>query len=221
MDKRVVLFDFDGVIADTEESNAQYLETALSAFGIRISDQDKRSLIGTNDKDRIAGLLSGASGVITLEEFALKRREVGNTYENSDISPMPGLIPLILDLRSNGIKTGLVTATSTRLIITALNRMKMMDLFDVIVCGDMCRKAKPDPEGYTKAMGLLGAEPGECIVFEDSFVGIHAAKLSGARVIAYTGAGVVQDTGEADMVLDSYTGCIGLVNEMLLKTAGC
>ena len=76
--------------------------------------------------------------------------------------------------------------------------MQMTDLFDVIVCGDMCAERKPDPECYLKAMGLLGAVPQECLVFEDSSVGIHAAKQ------AFTGSGNGQDVSEADYVVSSY-----------------
>ena len=74
----------------------------------------------------------------------------------------------------------------------------------VIVCGDMCAERKPDPECYLKAMGLLGAVPQECLVFEDSSVGIHAAKQAGIEVAAFTGSGNGQDVSEADYVVSSY-----------------
>ena len=144
METEFVLFDFDGVIANTEESNAAYLEKALGAFGIRLTEEDKRLLIGTNDKTAIEALLSRAPVKVAAEELARMRKEVGNTYENSDIRPMPGVVSLIQHIRGRGMKTGLVTSTSTRLIMIALNRMKMTSLFDVVVCGDMCTNLKPD-----------------------------------------------------------------------------
>jgi len=207
MNKRFVLFDFDGVIVNTEESNARYFEKALASFGIYLSEEDKHKLIGTKDNENVMRLLSRATKKVTLEELQLKRKEVGNTYENSDISPMPGLISLIQNFRKKGLKIGIVSSTSTRLIIIALNRMKMMNLFDVIVCGDMCTKGKPDPEGYKKAMSLLNAKPEECIVFEDSEVGIHAAKMAGTQVVAYRGSGISQNVREADFAIDSYEEC--------------
>lgn len=215
MENRFVLFDFDGVIADTEESNALYLEKALKAFGICITDRDKQELIGTNDKSKVLNLLSRAAKTVTMEEFCGMREAVGNTYEDSDIRPMPGVVSLIRCIRSRGIKTGLVTSTSTRLIMIALNRMQMTHLFDVVVCGDMCTSKKPDPEGYQKAMGYLRAEPQKCIVFEDSSVGIRAAKRAGARVAAYRGSGIAQDVREADFIVDSYEMCSELLDRIL------
>lgn len=215
MEKNVVLFDFDGVIANTEERNKEYLEKALSAFGIRLSEEEKYNLIGKNGKAVVSRILEKSGQNVTMEELAQKRKETGNTYENSDIRPMPGLISLIVSLREKGWKTGVVSATSTKLIIVALNRMEMMNLFDVIVCGDMCEKSKPDPESYLKAMSLLGAEPDECVVFEDSTTGIRAAKLAKAAVIAYRGSGIFQDVHEADYVMDSYEESWEILNNLI------
>lgn len=204
MKKRYVLFDFDGVIADTEESNSRYLGLALKEFGIELTEEDKQKLIGTHDQGFMIELLSRASQKVTVEQLARRRKEIGNTYENGKIAPIPGIVQLIQRLRKNGIKTALVSSTTTHLIIMGLNRMKMMDLFDVIVCGDMCAERKPDPECYLKAMKLLGAMPQECLVFEDSTVGIHAAKQAGIEVVAFTGSGNGQDVSEADYVVASY-----------------
>ena len=192
MKKKYVLFDFDGVIADTEESNSHYLGLALKEFGVELTEKDKQRLIGTHDQE------------LLIEFLTRRRKELGNTYENGNIAPIPGIVPLIQGLRQSGVKTALVSSTATRLIIMGLNRMQMTDLFDVIVCGDMCAERKPDPECYLKAMGLLGAVPQECLVFEDSSVGIHAAKQAGIEVAAFTGSGNGQDVSEADYVVSSY-----------------
>ena len=204
MKKKYVLFDFDGVIADTEESNSNYLGLALKEFGVELTEKDKQRLIGTHDQELLIEFLSRAPRKVTVEQLTRRRKELGNTYENGNIAPIPGIVPLIQGLRQSGVKTALVSSTATRLIIMGLNRMQMTDLFDVIVCGDMCAERKPDPECYLKAMGLLGAVPQECLVFEDSSVGIHAAKQAGIEVAAFTGSGNGQDVSEADYVVSSY-----------------
>lgn len=152
MKKKYVLFDFDGVIADTEESNSHYLGLALKEFGVELTEKDKQRLIGTHDQELLIEFLSRSPRKVTVEQLTRRRKELGNTYENGNIAPIPGIVPLIQGLRQSGVKTALVSSTATRLIIMGLNRMKMTDLFDVIVCGDMCAKRKPDPECYLKAM---------------------------------------------------------------------
>ena len=118
--------------------------------------------------------------------------------------PKEGLLEFIAGLKKQGKKLAVVSSTSTRLIVVALNRMKMLGLFDVVVCGDMCRNRKPDPECYRKAMQYLEAKPEECIAIEDSFIGIQAAKAANIEVVAYTGAGENQDVSQADYVISSY-----------------
>lgn len=216
MSKKYVLFDFDGVIADTEESNGKYLQQALAYYGISLTEEDRSSLIGTSDRSALVKLISRSSNKITLEEVRNKRRQLGNTYENDPIEPMPGLVSFIKDLQRKGIKTGIVTSTSTQLIIMALNRMNMMSLFNVIICGDMCTKGKPDPQGYLKAMDMLDAKPEECIVIEDSFLGIRAGKNAGAFVVAYCGSRIKQDTSEADMSVDSFMECNERIKRLIL-----
>lgn len=212
MNRKFALFDFDGVIADTENSNAIYLQKALSFWGIKLTEEDKRALIGTKDGEYIKRVLSRGSSPISQEDLRQRRFEVGNTYENGKLCAEHGIKNLIDYLRAHGIKTALVSSTSAKLIIIALNRLKMMDMFDVIVCGDMCTAAKPNPEGYKKAMEYLGANPKECVVVEDSKVGILAGKQAGAFVIAYTGGSIEHDVREADCQIKSFINIEEIIN---------
>lgn len=216
MGKKFVLFDFDGVIANTEESNGRYLEKAFSVYGITLTGADRQSLVGRRDKSLLGEFLARSKTPPSQEEFQRTRSRIGNTYENSAICPMPGLVPMIEELRADGVGTALVTSTSAKLIITALNRMQMQTMFDVIVCGDMCAESKPSPMIYQKAMELLNASPKDCIVIEDSAAGITAGKRAGAYVIAYSGSGVSQDVSQADFTVAAYDACREKIRELVL-----
>lgn len=104
MEKNYVLFDFDGVIADTEESNSHYLGLALKAFGVELTQEDKDQLIGTHDSALLYELLGRSPEKITMEQLLEKRKELGNTYENERIEPMDGLLDFITDLKKRGKK---------------------------------------------------------------------------------------------------------------------
>lgn len=206
-----VLFDFDGVVADTEPSNAKYLSRALATFGITLSEEDHARLVGINSAEHIDRLLARAPKPVTREAYLQERQRQGNTYENApDLAVSPGLPAFLRTLRGNGVRTGLVTSTSARLILAALNRLSLTSLFDIILCGDMVARHKPDPECYRKAMQLLRVSPEECVVIEDSPVGIRAGIEAGATVIAYKGGQVRQDTHEAHFQTDSFADCAAL-----------
>lgn len=79
---RCVLFDFDGVIADTEERNADYLAAALAHFGVRLTEEDRSALVGINDPSLLEALLKRAETPVTLEQLQAERTRHGNYYEN-------------------------------------------------------------------------------------------------------------------------------------------
>ena len=221
MELRCVLFDFDGVVADTEQSNNRYLEQALAVFGLKLNDEQRLALIGVNGLDFIRPLLASAEPPVSDEAYLAVRQKQGNTYENSpDLKAQPGLRDFLGLLRGAGIKTGLVSSTSSRLILAALNRLGLADQFDAILCGDMVRRKKPDPEGYLRAMELLRIPPECCVVIEDSPVGIRAGLAAGAWVVGYEGASVPQDTGLAQDRLKSFFDCPSLpvFRDALAKT---
>ncbi len=212
---KCVLFDFDGVIADTEVSNFEYYGKALAQLGIRLTEEDIRAMTGTAGRAYEEKLLARAPRPVTHEELMKKRAETGNTYENGELSPAAGVKELITELRKRGIRTAIVSSTYTRLIVTALNRMGMTALFDLILCGDMYPTEKPDPECYRMGMRLLNVGPEECIIVEDSENGILAGKRSGAYVLGYTGNTVKQDVSRADREISSFEPADRLADEMV------
>lgn len=212
--KKNILFDFDGVISNTEESNGRFLAKALKEYGITLTSEERAQLIGTGDKTILDRILQKSSKPVSWEELQCTREKIGNTYENTEISPMPGLVSMLDFFKKQGIRMAIASSTSARLILTALNRMNLTAYFDVIVCGDMCTKSKPHPQIYQKAMEYLKAEPKDCIVIEDSTVGIEAGKRAGAYVIAYTGSGLEQNRREADCMVDTYKECIKILCEI-------
>lgn len=211
MEARYVLFDFDGVIADTEESNVKYLGKALAVFGVVITPEEQAQLVGMNDPRILEKMLRRARPPVTLKQLLEERQRQGNTYEDDpDLAPTPGVIEFLHRLRAAGKRIALVSSTSARLILAALNRLGLTSFFDVIICGDMVSEKKPSPECYRKAMALLRARPEECVIVEDSPVGIRAGKAAGAVVAACRCGRLRQDTSQADFEFESFEECMRL-----------
>ncbi len=105
--------------------------------------EELKGFIGVNSREKILHYLSPVERKCFMGNVPeKKKKEMGNTYENDAICPMPGLQELFQWMKGRNLKAGLVTSTSAKYIITALNRIKMTDYFSVIVCGDMCEKKK-------------------------------------------------------------------------------
>ena len=99
-----------------------------------------------------------------------------------DTPTMPGAIELVRELQSNGIKTGLVSA-SPRNIVDAVLASLGHDLFPFSISSDDVVETKPHPEGYLKAATITGSDISNCLIFEDSLTGMSAAIASGAYLI--------------------------------------
>ena len=87
----------------------------------------------------------------------------------------------------------------------ALNRLGMTHLFDAVVCLDMVKNIKPEPDLYLSALSFLGVDAEECIAFEDSPSGIAAAHAAGIYTVGYSGGQIVQDLSTADNVISSWS----------------
>ena len=97
-----------------------------------------------------------------------------------------------------------VSTTEHRLVVTALGRVGLLDLVDLVVGGDDVTRHKPDPEPYARALKALGIAAHEAVAFEDSPSGVASAQAAGVHTLGYTGSSVPQDLSAADELFSSF-----------------
>ena len=208
---KAVLFDFDGVVSDTEPHGLRRTMRICSLMGCDLTYEELMPVVGTSWETEIpfiASLFEGHGHVFDHSRFDELDRELPSMYVTAPLTPSPGVLELIKGLRARGILVGLISNTDARFVLHGLNRMRMAALFDAIVCSDMVSRGKPDPEGYMMCMGRLGVSSEECLTFEDSPSGIAAAKAAGVYTIGYSGASIVQDTSAADETISTFEGLL-------------
>lgn len=179
MPHSIALFDLDGVILDTEGSYTAFWDDYGSRhfsekdFGLKIKGQTLVKIIGDyfpeeNERKSITDAI--------------------NDFERNMSYPfVPGVENYIKSLKSNGIRTAVVTS-SNLLKMDNVYRCHpgFREMFDMILTSEDFSESKPSPYCYLKAMRLFGAGPEDCVVFEDSLAGLQAARASGAFVTALT-----------------------------------
>lgn len=198
---RAVLFDMDGVLVDTEwfynRRRCAYLEEHGFAFD-EIPD-----LSGSNEAAIWEFFVP--DDPVRREELRLGYRD----YQKTNPVPYGELLnqdtkPVMEELHARGVLQAIASSSYRSLIDELVEIADVANVLDYTVSGHECSAFKPDPEIYLRAMGQLGVEPGECLVIEDSPLGIEAGKRSGARVLALKPhEGVHLDQSGADMVIDS------------------
>lgn len=196
-----VLFDFDGVIMDTEtqytvfwnEQGRKYL--GEEDFGRSIKGQTLTQIY-----DKYFGDKPDAQQEITA---GLNVFEKEMSYEY-----IPGVEAFIADLRRNGVKIAVVTSSNEEKMQNVYNaHPEFKGMVDRILTGEMFARSKPAPDCFLLGMEVFGATPENTYVFEDSFHGLQAGMTSGATVIGLATTNSRESiTGKAHYIMDDFTG---------------
>lgn len=172
-----VLFDFDGVVVDTE--------TQYSVFWHRVG----MDYLGMPD---LEGRIKGQTLTYIYKTFfpgmTDKQAEITaalNRFEQEMEYPfIPGVLDFMDDLRRHGVRTAVVTSSNDKKMAAVRRVHPDLDsLFDRILTAEMFTASKPAPDCFLLGMQVLGSEPADTWVFEDSFNGLQAGMASGANVI--------------------------------------
>lgn len=201
------LFDFDETIIDLE---AQHDATTEALCREMNSDyaQLPRSVIvsGRRIIDELRDIRAHFGWSTPEEELSARRQRLFmDICRTADLELMPGVRELIHALRERGIRLAITTSADREPIEAILDRLALRDAFELIVDGSEVQRGKPDPECFLLTARKLGVEPQDCIVFEDTNLGVLAAKRAGMYCIAVRNprAPVRQDLSAADVVVDS------------------
>jgi HAD superfamily hydrolase (TIGR01509 family) len=207
---KAVLFDFDGVIVQSEPLHKKTFLDLLAPYGVEASrERWYREFAGTGSR-RIFQALAQEYGIdVDIEELVERRRKTFIEHaKRGELKEMPGLRPFLERLRERGIKTAIVSGGHRSYIEILLDMLGIGHHFDYIVSADEIKARKPDPEPFLMAARELGASPGECLVIEDSYSGCEAARKAGMRLI-WIRADASMEAPECDLeVLDLLDGRI-------------
>ena len=196
----IVLFDFDGVIADTESQYTYFWNKqgkdylGLENFGHTIKGQ---TLVQIFDK-YFNGMVKEQEEIVpNLNAFE----------ENMSYDYIPGALEFMQELKAKGIRTAIVTSSNDIKMSKAYaSHPELLELVDAVLTSEHFSKSKPDPECFLKGMDVLGGIPEETIVFEDSFHGIAAGRASGAFVVGLATTNKSEALAPlCDMVIDDFT----------------
>lgn len=185
-DRRAVILDMDGVVLDSMPAHLRSWQQALAPLGIRLTAADTYPLEGMPTEPTAQQLTEQFLGQACSDEEAQLLAETKRRFFVEDFEPVtiPGIVPLLYDLRGRGYRLALVTGSAMAVMEQMLAPLGVLDLFEVIVTGDQVSRGKPGPEPYRLAAGRLGLVPGECLVVENAPLGIQAAKAAGMACIA-------------------------------------
>jgi HAD superfamily hydrolase (TIGR01509 family) len=199
---KAVIFDMDGTIADSEKIVKKVSREFFEERGINLTKKEEKIIFGLTWKEFVKKILESRGKKYKQSiKNTLKERYVRTM--SREVEAIPGVYE-VLEVVSRNFKVALATNSRWREVEIIFNKLKFHKYFHLKLAKNHVKNGKPDPEIYLKAAELLKVKPEECVVFEDSVVGIEAAKAAGMKCVGIVNTYSRKDLKKADMLIDSY-----------------
>lgn len=201
-----IIFDMDGVLVDNSPIHVEAFVRWCATRSIDFPPEKLSALFGMGNDDILKVVMNNPN--LTDEEIHLYANEKEAIYREifaDTIVPLPGLVDILDEFSKMGMKIAVGSSGMRKNVNFVLEKCGISSYFDAIADGDMIRNAKPDPEVFLLAANLLGLRPEECLVFEDSFAGIEAARRAGMKVVALATTYARTEHQDYDMLIDNFT----------------
>ncbi|MEZ4874621.1 MAG: beta-phosphoglucomutase [Flavobacteriaceae bacterium] len=210
--KKGFIFDLDGVIVDTAKYHYFAWKKLAESLGITFSEEDNEHLKGVSRVRSLEKILEWGNASLPNDTFQELLTEKNNDYlsfvnamtQNEILPDVPRVLSFLQDHHQP-----MALGSASKNAKSILQKVALMDRFQVIVDGNEVTQAKPNPEVFLRAAEGLRMAPQHCVVFEDSLAGIQAANSAGMTSIGIGDAAIL---GEADFVFHDFT---ELSNEFL------
>ncbi len=206
---KIIIFDFDGVILDSENSHFIAFNEGLKNLNINISEDEYYSkYISLDDRGVITNVVNDKNISVTNEEIDMIIKNKNDYFESRLIDNsklFPGVEELIIQLSKNFVLS-IGSGANRSEIIKTLKNNNIYDYFEIIVSANEVNNPKPNPETYNRVLDNINTDfnINEIIVIEDSPGGIEAAKSAGLKCIAITNTFDNKELGKADIIVSNY-----------------
>jgi HAD superfamily hydrolase (TIGR01509 family) len=201
-----LVFDFDGLILDTELPEYLTVKAEFEAHGIELVLEDWLDIIGRADHPHWLDWLERELGSPVDREVVEARRRAAHVELVLAGEVLPGVVNLLDQAAAADIPTAVASSSTRTWVVGHLDRLGLAGRFDVVRAREDVERAKPWPDLFLAALDALGAEPAGSVAFEDSHHGARAAVDAGLFcVVAPNELTRAQDLTHAHLVVSSLT----------------
>jgi len=204
---RALLFDMNGVVVD----DMRFHELAWMALAARhgrtvTADEFRREMSGRRNRDNLRRIFGDSLSDAEARALQLEKERAYRDSYGPHRAPLGGLVALLDAAREAGLRTAVATSAPRENIDFVLDGLDLRERFDVVVGEAEVTRAKPDPEIYLTAASRIGTRPAECVVFEDSLVGVASARAAGMPVVGVTTTQTAEDLHDCALVIADFRG---------------
>jgi HAD superfamily hydrolase (TIGR01509 family) len=214
---RAVIFDLDGVLADSEPWWNQIDAKLLAEYGVMYHGEYHENVLGVSYRLAVKFYKNAFNISAPVEDLMRRRGEIATEFFANWVGLFQSAKTTLEELRQFELRLAVATSSVSASALPFLERTGIRSSFEVIVTGDEVQHGKPHPDIYIRTAEKLGISPGACLVIEDSLSGVAAAKTANMRVAAVPDTRFVSPREykkEADYVLGSLSEVPALVRRI-------
>ena len=204
---KAVIFDMDGVIIDSEPFYQEVQTDLFQKIGITVLPEEYNTFIGVGMREMWNMIKSSRSLTQPIEELIELNNNVLLDYfeRSSNLIPTPYFTDFLASILAAEMQTAVASSTTKPIIEVIIKKLNLYDFFNIIVSGDEVKNGKPAPDIFLETTARLNVKPLECVVVEDSYNGVKAAKSAGMYCLGYHNPNSgSQDISAADKIINSF-----------------
>jgi beta-phosphoglucomutase family hydrolase len=198
-----VIWDMDGVIADTAEYHYRAWHDTLAGYGADLTREHFLRFFGQLPEVLVKDVAGSNVSPEVINKIVNDKEADFRLRFGNNVKALPGATGLIKSLSGHGIKQAVASSAPLENIDVVLRGIGIEGCFQAIVFGDEVSEGKPSPQIFLLAAKKLGVSAGNCVVFEDAVAGVAGAKSAGMKCVAVTNSHPREKLKQADLVIAS------------------
>ena len=215
---RAVIFDLDGVLADSEPWWNEIDAKLLAQYGVRYRGEYHRNVLGVSYRLAVEFFKKAFGLSASTDELIQRRGEIATEFFANRVGLFPSAKEVLQELRRMNLRLAVATSSVSASARPFLDRHQLTAFFDVIVTGDEIEHGKPHPDIYLRAAAKLNVAADACLVIEDALAGIAAAKAAKMCVAAIPDRRFV-DPHEYEKEADYLLGSLSEIPSLIRRVA--
>ncbi|NMC47658.1 MAG: HAD family phosphatase [Chloroflexi bacterium] len=205
-----IIWDMDGVLVDTADAHFHAWQQALSPYKVDFTRQYFDDTFGINNDSLLSEIFGEKLDRSTLEAISRQKEEIYRNTLKKDFKLYQGVIEILKDCQAVGFKQAIASSAPVENIATVMQLSTLRPYFDQII-STAKMASKRNPEAYLAAATALKLRPANCLVIEDSILGIEGAKKAGMKCVAIASTHPPEKLARADVV-------VGAVADLTIAT---
>ena len=203
---KAVIFDKDGVIVETSRLHFEKWKKTFTKYNKKLTREfHLKKMSGRSSRENIKTHLDSAISDEDLSKILQEQIDFLISMYYKYVTVVPGVLNFLKKLKKANIPTALATSSRKESSNFVIDKLKIRFYFQSIINGDDIVNSKPNPEIYLKSAKKLGVKPIDCVVFEDSHLGVEAAKKAGMKVILVMTSHTQKEIPAVDLAIKDFT----------------